>query len=641
MYNRFNLTLSGDSVENSEFFFVKLDSFSINKNEFLKKQYKAFFEPNDLKWGVRISFLRDFLRDCRKRDYFLNLSGSICNYFNVNKKGYSSVELEKRKIWLDEHDSNSKGSNDLDEYSLNLNGTLLGYQRGGVSYGIDKGGRLLIADDCGLGKTVQAIALAAYYKNDFPLVIACPKSLLLNWKKEILFWLKKHGITEKDVTVFNSTGKKKVINKIIISSYSILSKNRHRIMNYIGAKGILVVDEAHNIKNYQSQTNLGIIELSHFCKRSILMTGTPVLNRPVELFSILNALDPIYWNDYYKFVYEYCDAEMQEISVPKKDGKGKRKQKILKTNGISNPTKLSKVLRNNYMVRRKKNDVLTQLPEKSRYMLYLDVDEKYNDATNEIIEKESLLISYFIYKNGKNIYESKNDYFKFKSNIKDNSLFEAYEKAGLSKVVSAAEFIEENLEAKGKIILYGHHDSFLNGVKEILLKNKNIKKSNILEINGKTSKNKINEQVEDFQNSEENKVFLLSIKAANSGLTLTSSCFLIMGEMPWTQGISIQCEDRVHRIGQKEKVGIYYLIADNRFDGHLWNLIVNKSSMSSDVLDLGLGDGMTIADENSVSGDSFISLLFDEVYNEIDLYYDKQPLASKIYKDLLELKKAL
>lgn len=600
MKNFINVELSGASIKESEFVYITTSRFSRNKNNLFKK-HKGFFK-NDI-WNLRISNLLPFLRECRKNEFFLKLSPALSSELNVNSAGYSKKELFVRKNWLDNHPSNAKNDENFDEESLNLNGKLLGYQRAGVSYGISKDGRFLIADECGLGKTVQALAFAAYYRNDWPLLIVAPRSLLLNWKKEVEKWFA-NIIDPSDINVL-STSNKKIRGKIIIASYGVASKLKNKLENYIGVKGVMVVDECHNIKTFKSKTNQGIYLMSHFIKRVCLMSGTPFLNRTEELFGTLHCIDPIYWNDYYNFVYNYCDAEKSKFG--------------LYVQGVSKPETLSKILRNNYMVRRLKKDVLSQLPPKRRSVIYLDVDDRFNKKVDVLVRNEELLILKTIL-NNVDVASARNEYFKLNSSTGDNSLFEAYEASGLSKIESLVELLVEKFNSHEKIIVYGHHDSFLTAledrfVEEINKKSENLpSKEFISKIDGKSGtiayKNSI---VEKFQNVKKKQLLFLSIKAANAGLTLTESDYMIMGEFPWNYGISIQCEDRIHRIGQLRESEIIYPIADNSFDGYLWNLIVNKSNLSSDVLDMGMG---SVMEHENASEDSFFSALFSEVYKK-------------------------
>jgi len=137
-----------------------------------------------------------------------------------------------------------------------------------------------------------------------------------------------------------------------------------------------------------------------------------------------------------------------------------------------------------------------------------------------------------------------------------------------------------------------------------------------MRIDGKTSKDKRFKNQEEFQTDPKCKVALLSINAANSGLTLTSSSTVIMGELPWTPGVSRQAEDRVHRIGQEKNVTIYYTIAEDTFDGSLWNMLQNKSKVASKLLDDGKGDEML--EDIDITSNDLLSCLIVDVNNKID-----------------------
>lgn len=586
-------------------------------NKYLKK-YHAFcrsFKGSRMTnegWYIPKFMTRDFCRKARENNYHLTLSVEIQKEFNVNEEGYSEKEIQKMKEWLENHESNAKDDINFDESILEMPFPLLKYQRAGISYFSKekRNGRGLLADDMGLGKTIQGIGLAKMYKKDWPVVVIAPASLLLNWKKEFLKWLP-NDLKEEDVYVMKN-GKMNPKGKVTICSFNYTIKKSHQIINYLSGRGVVLVDEAHNIKNLEAQRTQAVIKIAHLTRRYLAMTGTPLLNRPDELFSILHSVDPTEWNDYRNFIITYCDA--QEIKS------GKNNRKILLPTGVSNDKVLFKKLRDSFMCRRLKKDVLTQLPPKRRYTLSLDANVNEVNQTQEYLEHYREIICYGLINNNYDLEKTKRFILSEKTIDAGKGLFEAYQLTGRSKIKSLCQWLEDKIGGElEKVIIFGHHEKFLdalqNQIDEINSKRKEDSKIGYMRIDGKTSKEKRFDNQEKFQKDKNCNVAILSINAANSGLTLTAASVLIMGELPWTPGVSRQAEDRVHRIGQENDVDIYYTIADNTLDGALWHMLQMKSTIASNILDNGEGDEMQ---ENiEMSSSDLLTAFLLQVNNEI------------------------
>jgi SWI/SNF-related matrix-associated actin-dependent regulator 1 of chromatin subfamily A len=600
---------------------IAVFNYSEKYTKVLRKMQGSFFDGAKKRWVAPKSCTRELCREMRKNAFYLSLSDEIQKEFKVNKEGFSEKEIAERERWRLNHISNATDCLDFDEESLELKYPLLKYQRGGIYYAEQKNGRLLLADDMGLGKTIQAIGIAKKYKRDWPVVVVAPASLLLNWRKEFLTWLPK-DINEDDVTVMRD-GKMSPRGKIIICSYHYAHTRLEDLITFLGIRGVLLVDEAQAIKNFNAKRTGAVVSLSHVAKRVVLMTGTPILNRVEELYSLVHAIDPIGWGDYYSFVFRYCAAEKTKFG--------------LFVGGVSNDEELHRRLREELMCRRLKTDVLKQLPEKRRVTLTLDTNKKIVGQTQEILEYYIHRVIYAIHTNDYNLQKAKSYILAENGADVSESLFEAYRLTGMAKADSLCEWIEEKISSGlNKLIIFGHHKDFLNSVQEkieainekrvkankkIKIKEEKVKPLGFMRIDGTTTKEKRFLNQERFQQEEECNIALLSINAANSGLTLTSSNVVIMGELPWTPGVSRQAEDRVHRIGQELDVMIYYTIADDTFDGALWNMLRNKSLVASKVLDDGHGDEMDESIEMG-SGDLLSALIVDTYQKMKDGKYE-------------------
>jgi len=602
-------------------------------------------------WVAPKSNTRFICREMRKCKYYLKLSEEIQKEFNVDEEGYSEIEREKRDTLRLSHFSNATDHVGYDEERLKLTYPLLPYQRAGLFYAEKKHGRILLGDDMGLGKTIQGIGIAKIYKSDWPVVVVAPASLLLNWRKEFLTWLPE-DLSQEDVNVMQK-GKDLPKGKVIICSYDYANKRNMEITEFLGVRGVLLVDEAHNIKNKDAIRTVAVTALSHYAKRVVLMTGTPILNRVEEIYSLLNAIDPLRWGDYYSFVFRYCDAAKTKFG--------------LYVGGASNIEELHDVIREQMMCRRLKGDVLKQLPDKLRTTLILDANKNLIQKTNDILEHYINIIVNALHKSAYDLNKAKSLILSEGSANVSEGLFEAYKLTGEAKIEPLCDWIHDKLEnGMEKLIIFGHHADFLNGLQgkieeineKIEEKNKKIqvkikkakseeKKAELtdtlgeligfMRIDGKTSKDKRFKNQEEFQKDPKCKVALLSINAANSGLTLTATSTVIMGELPWTPGVSRQAEDRVHRIGQDKPVTIYYTIAEDTFDGSLWGMLQNKSKIASQLLDDGHGDEMQ-EDIDVSSADLLSCLIYDtnkrilEGKLDVNIYLKKEDDNKQINK---------
>jgi SWI/SNF-related matrix-associated actin-dependent regulator 1 of chromatin subfamily A len=563
----------------------------------------AGFNGDAKVWEGDARKLSLFVKKFRDVYIYFKLTDKMATYLGTDVSGWTPEENEIYAKWLDKHPSNARESKTFDQSYLNFREgmNLYGYQKAGIEYIINKGGRALLADDMGLGKTVQAIGFAKHYSKDWPVVVVAPASLLFNWKKEFLLWLPE--LSEDDICVVKNS-KQNPRGKITIVSYNYVSKKPFELNQYIGIRGVLIVDESHNVKNPEAQRTKGLQALSHSVLRSLFMSGTPILNQPIELFSQLNAIYPTVFPDYMSFARKYCDAKMTKYG--------------LDTSGASNVEELNKYLRDNFMVRRLKKDVLKQLPEKRRTTLFIDVDDtKGEEHLNLLMKELKIKIKKELIESNGNLLDTKRRLLSYNVDEKGNEVdckamaLEAYRLSGLMKLPFITNWVEEKLNYEiDKLIIFGHHADFLNGIQE-KLEEMNL---GFMRIDGKTPKEARFDYVEMFQNDDSCQVALLSINAASVGLTLTASSNVIMGEIPFTPGVALQAEDRIHRNGQKNGCNIYYPIANKSVDPSLWGSLISKNDIANAVLDGGLGTNL---DEDFELSGGVLESLIMEVSKEL------------------------
>lgn len=234
-----------------------------------------------------------------------------------------------------------------------LAASLLEFQKEGVCFAIEKGGRAMIADEMGLGKTYQAIAVADFYKEDWPLLICTTASTRDVWAAKIRQLLP--SVPVHNIVTLQSGQDYIGEARVLITSYSMMEKSAEKLLarNF----GFVIMDESHTLKNFKAKCTVVATDLAKQAKRVILLSGTPALSRPLELFSQVSMLDRKFFA-FREYSARYCA--------------GKQTQFGWDATGQSNLPELNLLLAAKFMIRRTKQDVMSQLAEKSRETVLLD-----------------------------------------------------------------------------------------------------------------------------------------------------------------------------------------------------------------------------------------------------------------------------
>ena len=239
-----------------------------------------------------------------------------------------------------------------------LRAALLPFQAEGVAFAVGRGGRCLLADEMGLGKTVQGIAVAAAYRADWPLLIICPSSLRLNWKHELSTWLP----GEEAHVILSGVEADRLLEQDILPNITIISYDlmaTRRAARLQSRWQCVIADESHYIKNSKSLRSKACVPILQKARRALLLTGTPALSRPVELFTQVSCLQPKMFTSKKAFEDRFCARKQGRYGVD--------------ASGASNLRELNLVLSHTMMVRRLKRDVLTQLPSKRRQQVFVPI----------------------------------------------------------------------------------------------------------------------------------------------------------------------------------------------------------------------------------------------------------------------------
>ncbi|BAF22307.1 uncharacterized protein [Oryza sativa Japonica Group] len=446
---------------------------------------------------------------------------------------------------------------------------LMPFQREGVRFALQHGARTLIADEMGLGKTLQAIAVASCLHDAWPVLVISPSSLRLHWASMIQHWL---NIPTEDILVVlpQTGGSNKAGYRLVYSntkgdfnldgvfnviSYDVVPKIKDMLLD-LDFK-IVIADESHFLKNAQAKRTMHSLPVLQKAKYVVLLSGTPALSRPIELFTQLQALYPTVYKNVNEYGNRYCKGGFFGLYQ-----------------GASNHEELHNLMKATVMIRRLKKDVLSQLPVKRRQQAFLDLSEKEMRHIRALFhELETVKIKIQSCDSQETM-----DSLKF---AQKNLINKIYNDSAEAKIPAVLDYLGTIIEAECKFLIFAHHQSMLEAIHQHLLK----KKVKCIRIDGQTPVPVRQTLVTDFQNKDDIKAAVLSIKAGGVGLTLTAASTVIFAELSWTPGDLIQAEDRAHRIGQVSSVNIYYLLANDTVDDIIWDVVQGKLENLGQMLD--------------------------------------------------------
>ena len=348
------------------------------------------------------------------------------------------------------------------------------------------------------------------------------------------------SVRVESIEIYKSTSDGKAFNNNSNNKfvYDIEVADNH---NYF-ASNILV----SNCKNPKAKRTKAINELVKTTPHIIAITGTPILNRPVEIFNILKILSPLNFGNYFEFVQRYCGMSYGRWGM--------------NVSGATNIEELSNKLRSTVMIRREKKDVLAELPDKTRIVVPQMCDLK------EYRKVEENLISYLIESRNKTKLQAERS-----GQVEQLTMIEyCKQEAVKAKLPLFIEWAKDFIEENGKLVIFAHHKEFI----ERLMKE--LKEFNPVKIVGGMENEDKQKSIDTFMTNKNCKLIICSLKAAGVGITLTITSYVVFLELGWTPGDHDQAEDRLHRIGQKDNVSCYYFVAENTIEETIYNLIQEK-----------------------------------------------------------------
>jgi SWI/SNF-related matrix-associated actin-dependent regulator of chromatin subfamily A-like protein 1 len=414
--------------------------------------------------------------------------------------------------------------------------------------------KFILADDMGLGKTTSTI-IAALETGAKKILIICPATLKINWKREIENY--------SDRSIFISEGKTfSTEHDFVIINYDII-KNFHDTKKkdesqVIAANfDLVVVDEAHYIKNPTAQRTKLINDIAKNVDRLWLLTGTPMTSRPIDYFNLLSLVDSPVSKNWMAYAIRYCAGYQFNAGG----------RKIWNVTGASNLEEL-RDRTEGLTLRRLKENVL-DLPDKIITPVYLRLRSKMY---------EEIMGEYYDWYD-KNPEESKSLTVQFTKLTKIRQVIAD------EKISQTIELAENIIEQGKKVIIFCNFTDSLNKICEHFGKA-------AVKVDGSMSKPQRQHSVDSFQENDKIKVFVGNIKAAGVGITLTAAEAVIMNDLSFLPSDHSQAEDRAYRYGQKNNVLVYYPIFENTIEGIIYDILNNKKQVIATVM----GDNLNSSD---------------------------------------------
>jgi SWI/SNF-related matrix-associated actin-dependent regulator 1 of chromatin subfamily A len=429
-------------------------------------------------------------------------------------------------------------------------------------------GRTLCALPMGLGKTLISLWWLEKHPEAFPVLIVCPTSLKYMWQHEAKRIL---GIDSK--ILYGKT-------PYVLEKWNIYIINYDVIQYWLPilesiSFNTLILEESHACKNPKTTRTKACKKIAKKIPYVLALSGTPLTNRPIELFPVLNILRPATFNSFWNFGTRYCG--------------GRKSYWGWEYKGATRTEELNTLLKCTCMSRRIKSEVLKDLPDKNRCILPIPLrnPEEYEEADENFI-----------------LWLAKQNPTKAKRALSA----EAVVKLGYLKRLAAKlkakyvvrwvnQWLRENEEEK--LVLFAEHKAMVKVLASRC-------KAKFVVVEGKTSAKKRRAYEQQFQEDESTRLFIGNRRVGGIGLTLTAASTLAFTEMDWVPGNMIQAEDRIHRIGQTNVSWIYYFVGINTIEEKLCSILQSKQRVLDAVL-----DGGTLVEN------------FD-VYDKLLKYYKRQ-----------------
>ncbi len=451
---------------------------------------------------------------------------------------------------------------------------LFKHQEEGITF-LKQTRRAILADEMGLGKTRQAIMAAGDEEENGTLVI-CPASLKINWEREIKMVYPEdeiHTVQAGPEQDLPETASWYVIN------YDMLPKYKEQIVRLVsqGKIGTGIIDEAHYIKGRKTIRATTTLDIALTLERLYALTGTPIMNRPIELFNLLKAIRHPLGRARTVYAKRYCGAYMKTII--KKSGQIIR---FFDEGGATHLEELREFTKGS-ILRRLKKDVL-DLPAKIVSVQITDLTrearKEYDNAFDAYVEWIS---------NNPDAGKDIEGIMDARHLVELMKLKQVCSRAKIERIVQD---IRSAVDGGQKVIVFSQFTGTIMALRDELAQSKrgtryDDAKEPILAVTltGADDMNQRQKSVDAFQNHDDTKVFIANIKAGGVGITLTAATIVMFADMEWSPELHSQAEDRAHRIGQTGTVNVYYYIAGETIEEDIVDILERKRAIIKELMD--------------------------------------------------------
>ncbi|RNF12431.1 putative DNA helicase [Trypanosoma rangeli] len=457
---------------------------------------------------------------------------------------------------------------------------LRSFQKKGVDFIIARGGRGMIADDMGLGKTVQALAVAHHYRSEWPVLIVCPLSLVENWAKELTRFC---SLPAGRIAILQNTKASVMdVHSAVIVPYSSLKSLDALSTTF----QVVILDESHYVKTVDSKRTMAALKLCRAARRVLLLSGTPTLSRPIELYPQLQAIMHHAWTPTKtQFGARYCNAFVGRFGVD--------------YTGHSNMSELH-VLLQHFVIRRTKKELGDELPSKSRQLLYVYITPKEKKGLeksvlalrNSLRDGATLPMSGAVTSTTKMHGNSSGSTAAAAGSAAPTRGLTAFDlkiATARAKIAAVQDYVkstaEQMVESRQKVIIFAHHQCMMEAIREAVESVQPKQPLDYIYITGETPAAQREALTTHFRTSPNCHVAVLSMHSCGVGHNLTCATMVVFAELDWNPSTHLQCEDRVHRMGQSSACIIKYLLAEGTSDSVIWPMLQTKLTVTHAVLE--------------------------------------------------------
>ena len=440
---------------------------------------------------------------------------------------------------------------------MNVKSRLYPYQQKTLEF-LKEHSRCICAEECGLGKTIEALALVEELNPRHVLIVA-PKTLLFEWWSQINDWLNEPCLTphtngdKLDGLDLNGP-------RFVAVNYDLLAIPRYWSALSEVKWDTIVFDECHRLKNYKAKRTKAAHLLVPYIPRVIMMSGTPMQNSPADLFPLFHILNSKLYRSYTSWVNLFCVTILMQV------GNRHFNQVV----GSKNTDELNRLL-HMHMIRHTKKEVLKDLPDKIYRTIPVELGPERKQYTQMEKELFALLDSGELITAPAVIAQLT----RLRQIVLDPNLL-SHEIPKVSTPSNKTQTVLELIDdTDDKLVVYSYFAQYINILKQEL-DSRGIKYS---VVTGQVNTQDRGRAIYEFQNDPSVRVFLATITSAGEGITLTASHTVVFCDLFWTPAVNQQCEDRLHRIGQHNIVLVIDLFCRNTIEEHVHKVVRRKERM--------------------------------------------------------------